>query len=103
MTDTESETRECPYCEWSIDTDDLLFDDPHVLDHRADLHYEREHCGEVRVTVTVDRTLPLHPGQSTEQLRSHMLDLVEGELRGFEVAYASTEITDEPAEALDDE
>jgi hypothetical protein len=99
MSDGESvstERRECPLCEWQVTDEVVTETDRMELDYRSERHYEREHCGSVRVTVTLEATWKLHPGQNAKQLSAAALDRFEDEpVPGFAVAYASAEVTEE--------
>lgn len=96
--------KECPRddCDWS-ETYRLDWDGEHTAQYRAELHYERDHCGTVRTRVVIEREGLLHPGQNLGDRADHHHDHVQERLvdtdrtlTGYEVAYAVAEITEDP-------
>ena len=96
MTTTESTTRECPFpgCEWSYDRDGDGYTDVLEADRRAHRHYEREHAGEVRIQVTLEKTQRLGD-RDPAAIRERLLEGLS--VPGYDVAHARTEVL-EPAD-----
>ncbi|PGF14417.1 hypothetical protein CP556_21385, partial [Natrinema sp. CBA1119] len=88
--------RECPFpdCEWAYeyapDYDGRL-----EADFRSEMHYEREHAGEVRIKVTLETAQLLgdrNPMAVAEHAHERFADKTTA---GYEVAYACAEVTEE--------
>ncbi len=88
----------CPFedCDWSQE----YKDDEHgrlLRDTKAEQHYEEEHAGKARVQVVVEKEV-LVGDRDAHDLADHAYDQLEDDVPGFEVAYARTEIIDEPSD-----
>lgn len=99
MTD---DTRECPFpgCEWSFDPDEGLYGDEHTADYRAEMHYEREHAGEIEIQVTLTRRQLLGP-RDPQDIRERYLD---DDFGSWEVSHVRTRVLEDADDhsALDD-
>lgn len=89
----QTETITCPFpeCDWSHDYDPDEFHDELTADHRAEMHYEREHAGKVEVQVTLEKTEQLG-GRDPEAIRERVFDRP---WMGYDVAHVRTKVLDE--------
>lgn len=95
MQTEDTATAECPFdgCGWEVTVDKLYPEDDMAendAEHQAEMHFEREHCGEAKVRVVLEKKVMLHPGNDVQSMVDRYHDRVadEEELRGFEVAFA---------------
>lgn len=96
-----TDKRECgfPGCGWSIEREVREPVDETVLDNKSLMHYEREHAGKVRVSVTLEME-QLHAGRDMEAVRGRILDNPP-EVAPYEVSHVRTEVLEEPSDHSD--
>lgn len=89
---TENVTRECPFedCDWSYEND-RDYDGELSADHKATMHYEREHAGEIEIQVTLTRKQLLGP-RDPKDIRERFLDEDFG---AWEISHVRTEVLEE--------
>lgn len=95
--ETTRETRECPFpdCEWTYEYADD-YDGRLDADFRSEMHYEREHAGEVRIKVTLETTQRLEDQDPAAVAERAHERFAERDTGPYEVAYACAEVTEEP-------
>lgn len=88
---------ECPFpdCDWEWDPDDNLVADNIIADHDAEMHYEKQHAGKVRIQVTIEWE-ELLGSREPADVREMAMERFE-DSRG-EVAYARSEILEEASD-----
>jgi hypothetical protein len=100
--DHGTERRECPFdgCGWSIEVEKLYPKDQQAredAEHQAEMHFDREHRGQARVKVVLEREVSVHPKQSLSEIIDGEHDrMVDDTPVGYEVAYAVGEFLKEP-------
>lgn len=100
--DHGSVVRECPHqgCGWQIKVDKMYPEDETARDEaecHAERHFDREHRGEARVRVVLEREVSAHPEQTLQDIIDSEHDrLAEDTPAGFEVAFAYGELLEEP-------
>jgi len=88
-----TDERTCPFpdCEWTYEYDGDDYGSRLSADHRAQMHYEREHAGQVEIQVTLERT-QLLGGRDPEAIRERYHD---EDWSGWAVAHVRTEVLEE--------
>lgn len=100
--DYGSVVRKCPFdgCGWQIEVGKMSPEDETArrdAEHRAELHFDREHRGTARVKVVLEREVSVHPGQDIQEIVDHHHDTLSDDTpAGYEVAYAVGEYIEEP-------
>lgn len=91
---TRDEKRECPFpdCDWFDMYDPGLEDDERGSEHRATMHYEKEHAGRVRLLVTIE-VEQLLGARSPSDARVHAMERFDR--RGHDVAFVRSEVIEE--------
>ena len=91
----QANVKTCPFpeCEWSkaYDPDGDL--EEMYAEHFAELHYEREHAGKVKVQLTIEKEVQIGP-RTPKDVREHYLDDFEPS-PGWDIAHVRTEVVRE--------
>jgi len=67
----------------------------HSHEHDAEMHYEREHAGKVRIKVTLEREQLLGTRDPQDIADAYFEKMQDKELLGWDVAYSSVEVLEE--------
>lgn len=88
------ETLECPFsdCDWATEYDADCDASEISAENSAELHYEREHAGRVRIQVTIEKEQILGP-REPKDIREREIE--RWEERGHDVAHVRTEVLEE--------
>lgn len=86
--------RECPFpeCDWSKEYDPDNYAEEVDADWSAEMHYEKEHGGRVRIQVTLE-TEEILGGRDHKDIRERILD--EEDFPGYSIAFVATEVVEE--------
>jgi len=89
---------DCPFeaCDWS---QEYINDEEGRMmkGAKAEQHYNREHAGEARVKVVLEKTVNIGD-REPHDLSDSAHDELAGEVPGYEVAYAVTEVVEEASD-----
>jgi hypothetical protein len=87
-------TRECPFpdCDWTYEYEED-FNGELTADHRATMHYKREHAGKVQVQITLE-TERLLGDRDPSDIRERYLDEYDPGA-AFDVVHVRTKVLDE--------